>query len=667
MKMRNLFVLAILLINSLLLLAQPVTSEKCRKVAESKIYELGKNNYGIRKSEQINLHKGFFYMIFYLNPAGYIITSSDTDLPAVIAYSFTSDFDKGDNPIKNLIEADLKLRIKNLTKIPKSLIKVRNKEWTSLFNCKDDRFEEWPPEGTTSTGGWVETRWNQTDPYNMFCPKDPVTGVRSYAGCPSVAISQIINYHKNIYEISFSDDDDYYHSYAGRNFWIDDDYMANDFLSFPQMNSYLDTLSYNYIYDYTITNQEKAALIFATGVAATQVYTSEGSGTFYDSQVLDAYMKFNYENTEMLLPNAPNFYERISDDIKNARPVHLSVVTEQNDAGHHIVIDGYNTDDFYHLNYGWGGASDNWYHIPDDIPYGLTVISCVFVNIVPAQLPSGLILGNIHLDTPPSDENLQIEITAENSKGSYSVNVTPDASGNGEYVLSLPIGRYNVSAACSGYETILWENVFIEPNDMESIDYELSYIKTPQNLSAISEGTEVFLNWDFDETRSFECFNVYRKMDEDFILVGNTPEANYIDHPEASLNDTIYYYVTAKYSQENESDSSNVAYAIYGVSADNNLLTEENLTLINYPNPFNPTTDINFFIRGQNQNVSMQIFNIKGQFVISLLKNEKLNSGRHNVVWNGKNERGVSVSSGIYLCKLQVGNYCKIKKITMMK
>ena len=65
----------------------------------------------------------------------------------------------------------------------------------------------------------------------------------------------------------------------------------------------------------------------------------------------------------------------------DARPVHLAVVDPPGTMGHNVVIDGYNTDNYYHLNFGWGGSYNGWYLLPDEIPYGLTVIEGAVANI----------------------------------------------------------------------------------------------------------------------------------------------------------------------------------------------------------------------------------------------------------------------------------------------
>jgi len=194
-------------------------------------------------------------------------------------------------------------------------------------------------------------------------------------------MAQILNYHKTTNNVAFNDSDDYYHSYGNR-FWIDNDHEEYDFPSFPELNDYLDTLAYHYDNQLLITDEDKAALNFACGVAATQVYTSGGSGTFGVNQAYDAYLKFDCNTVELLDNSDTDLYDRLSQNIKDALPAHLAVVTPGWDAGHNLVVDGYNTDEYYHLNFGWGGSYDGWYLLPYELPYDLTVIEGIIVDIM---------------------------------------------------------------------------------------------------------------------------------------------------------------------------------------------------------------------------------------------------------------------------------------------
>jgi len=103
------------------------------------------------------------------------------------------------------------------------------------------------------------------------------------------------------------------------------------------------------------------------------------------------------------------------------------------------------------------------------------------------------------------------------------------------------------------------------------------------------------------------------------------------------------------------------------------LLSETDVTIApvtsqllgNYPNPFNPETTIQFSI-AKSGIVTLDIFNIKGQLVCSLV-NGYYSEGTHNVLWNGKDENGMGVSSGIYFYRLYTGDYTDTKKMLLVK
>ena len=85
----------------------------------------------------------------------------------------------------------------------------------------------------------------------------------------------------------------------------------------------------------------------------------------------------------------------------------------------------------------------------------------------------------------------------------------------------------------------------------------------------------------------------------------------------------------------------------------------------NHPNPFNPTTTINYQLP-VNSKVKLSIYNIKGQKVKTLISDQLL-AGQHSVVWNGTDDNGKSISSGIYFYKMNTGEYTSIKKMILLK
>ncbi|MDD3049889.1 MAG: carboxypeptidase regulatory-like domain-containing protein [Candidatus Cloacimonetes bacterium] len=85
----------------------------------------------------------------------------------------------------------------------------------------------------------------------------------------------------------------------------------------------------------------------------------------------------------------------------------------------------------------------------------------------------------------------------------------------------------------------------------------------------------------------------------------------------------------------------------------------------NYPNPFNPLTEIHFGLKTDGL-VKIDIYNMKGQKVKSLI-NEDMKTGFHHVTWFGNDDSGKKVSSGIYFYKMTSGNYTSTKKMIMLK
>jgi FlgD Ig-like domain len=87
--------------------------------------------------------------------------------------------------------------------------------------------------------------------------------------------------------------------------------------------------------------------------------------------------------------------------------------------------------------------------------------------------------------------------------------------------------------------------------------------------------------------------------------------------------------------------------------------------LQNYPNPFNPSTVISWQLAVGNQ-VELKIYNLLGQEVRTLV-NERKEAGYHTVEWDGRDDAGTPVSSGIYLYRIKAGEIIKIRKMVLLK
>lgn len=240
----------------------------------------------------------------------------------------------------------------------------------------------------------LTTKWNQGYPYNILCPADPFENyAHCYTGCPATAMGQIINYLQTTQGTRFDDGDDYFANYAGRQFHIDDDWEMYLFPSFPQLNILLDSADAAFQRGEVLSDSLVAAVIFACGVACTEVFTassSYGSGTFAVDQAYAAYQRFGFKDCVLYREASDEMYATLISNLKEGYPAHLAVENQAGNSGHNVVVDGYReVDGKFHVNFGWGGSMDNWYDIPSatGFNYGWTKIEGIILNIIPENAP----------------------------------------------------------------------------------------------------------------------------------------------------------------------------------------------------------------------------------------------------------------------------------------
>ncbi|MFH0931466.1 MAG: FlgD immunoglobulin-like domain containing protein, partial [Candidatus Zixiibacteriota bacterium] len=93
---------------------------------------------------------------------------------------------------------------------------------------------------------------------------------------------------------------------------------------------------------------------------------------------------------------------------------------------------------------------------------------------------------------------------------------------------------------------------------------------------------------------------------------------------------------------------------------------------LNYPNPFNPSTTIPFSLKVQGSkfngpiHTTLKIYNILGQLVKTLVDEEKT-PGRYTIIWDGKDNSGKEVASGIYFYQLRTKDYNTTRKMVLLR
>jgi hypothetical protein len=193
----------------------------------------------------------------------------------------------------------------------------------------------------------------------------------------------------------------------------------------------------------------------------------------------------------------------------------------------------------------------------------------------------------------------------------------------------------------------------------------------PEGLMANTVGNQVQLTWNESLEKDFNYFAIYRSTAEGFDPAQAQPIATltsteYLDS-DIELETTYYYKISAFDFSGNESDYSDEVNAMpTGVSTDFQKGMPDTYVLQqNFPNPFNPTTSIQFGIP-ENSIVKISIYDIRGVFVRTLA-NGKFSRGWHSITWNGLDERGISVSAGTYIYRLESRAATIHKKMIFLK
>jgi hypothetical protein len=204
------------------------------------------------------------------------------------------------------------------------------------------------------------------------------------------------------------------------------------------------------------------------------------------------------------------------------------------------------------------------------------------------------------------------------------------------------------------------------PKTGQSID---NLIPTaPTSLAGVQVGADVELTWDESPDPDFNYFSIRRGDQPGFdpnigTEVGTTTDPFFSD-----LNvpgGDWFYRVVAFDFNGNEGEFSDEVSVPMGLEGTDGTIPREFALHQNYPNPFNPETWISFDLP-KGVDVSITIYNTLGQKVRTLVS-EAAPAGSYKVLWDGSNQNGVRVASGIYIYTIKAGSFVQSRKMTFMK
>jgi len=357
MKKFTCFLIIVVLVSmSAFVSAQSVSKSEADMVASRFVVEkyvaMSKAPVEVRLQETI-ADEDMVYMYRYdIGDKGFVLVSASKAVPTVLAYSLDQNFEMIP-PVRDRIE----LYKKEIRSAEGAKLLPTAKATEQWAHYTADKFVPNTPKGGVNNY-LLTTHWNQNKYYNTYCPWDAASGpwydYRVPNGCVALACSQIMNYHH------------YPKSGVGAISFIPLGYPPQTVV-FPRH-----TYHWEAMYDEpTSYANEIAKLAYHVGVAFQMNYNPSGSGAnterakirlrevFQYDPSITSYYRNSYTDSASLM----EYVAALKNQIDLKRPVYYAGCCENNASCHAYVLDGYDNEEKFHLNYGWGGASDGFYEI----------------------------------------------------------------------------------------------------------------------------------------------------------------------------------------------------------------------------------------------------------------------------------------------------------------
>ena len=189
----------------------------------------------------------------------------------------------------------------------------------------------------------------------------------------------------------------------------------------------------------------------------------------------------------------------------------------------------------------------------------------------------------------------------------------------------------------------------------------------PVNFVAACNHVCIDLCWDANSEDDVFAYNIYRTTDSTDVVMEDRVAT--ILHPLTAFSDSTveleteyYYWLTAVDTAANESDFSKMCCAklVSDVNETFSIIPDKFELSQNYPNPFNPSTTIKFSLP-KKEHVKIVVYNLMGQQV-TMLMDKEIEPGYHSIRWDAKDAK-----SGIYIYRIQAGEFMNVKKCLMIK
>lgn len=321
-------------------MAEHVESARAQQAAKTFF-----NNNGVNanKLTDLSAEAGFTNLYIYNADKGFVVMAADDRVQPVLGYSLTGSFEPDAMP--DNVRAWLQGYNDEIQFVVESNAKAApetKQQWQDLENGVRGT------KATVVVEPLIQTFWDQGDPYNQLCPT--VSGTATYTGCVATAMAQVMKFWNWPIQGNGSK------SYR----W------NNQTLSVNFGNTTYDWANMTNTYDENSTETQQTAvatLMYHCGVSVSMSYGTDGSGA-YSTDVASAMTSYFRYNSSTISYKTKQSYSSswlnlLKTDLNAGRPVYYS--GSGTGGGHAFVCDGYDSDNYFHFNWGWSGMYDGYF------------------------------------------------------------------------------------------------------------------------------------------------------------------------------------------------------------------------------------------------------------------------------------------------------------------
>jgi len=420
------------------LFATQITLQDAETVAKNLFFERGE----LSAQQEISLEKisaerngeNVLFFIINFNPDGFVIVAGDDRFIPVLGYNFGQDFDFENKPIQmdamlqnfgEQIQHTIDRNIRPNTKIRAAWKHYLNSDFTPNRN-----FREVEP--------LITAMWGQGSPWNSYCPEDPAgPGGHALVGCVAVATAQAI----------------YYWGHPAQGYGSHSYYSPYGSLSvnFGQTEYHFENMLNS------TGTPESEILLYHCGVAVNMNYGPEGSGAYvggHSNSAIDALKNyFGYNSGAQFIYKSgyplDTWNAMVRSEIDAGRP--LIYRGHGSEGGHAFNLDGYQSDDYFHVNWGWGGGGNGYFYLNDlsDFNSGQAAIFDLFPSYA-VDFSADVTSGEPPLSVQFTDQSVSIDEPISTWEWDFDNDGTADSYEQNPLWTFTDFGSYTVSLTITG-------------------------------------------------------------------------------------------------------------------------------------------------------------------------------------------------------------------------